>query len=162
MLASAKKNMRSIVTITILFISLFSCGQAKKTSTLSKLNLNKDSISQIKISNYCGPMDSCQTITYKLNRSIMEVLVDKLNTSDRIGPCEFTNLYWLHIYFTDSTIRTYITNGSLFAKVKKDDDYPFYTTIIKTGDLCLKIKDSDYIKNVWAKLGNKKNKIDIR
>jgi hypothetical protein len=150
--------MKYIATLTFLVIALFSCGQSNTTPPHERLNLNKDLISQIEISNYCGPMDSCRVIIYKLTNSMTESLVDKLNYSDTIGPCEFTNIYWLNIYFTDSTKRTYITNGALFSEVKKDDDYPSYTTIIEADDLCFKIKDPNYIINLWKELDKDRKK----
>jgi len=149
--------MKYIATSVFLVIILFSCGESNTKSPLIKVNLNKDLISQITISNYCGPMDSCQIITYKLTNPMIEDLVNRLNKSDSIGPCEFANEYWLRIYFTDSTISTYITNGFLFYEVK-EDDHLLYTTIIEAEDLCLKIKDPDYVNNLWKELDKDRKK----
>ena len=116
-----------------------------------KLNLDKDLISQITITNYCGPLDSCAHITHKLTNPMKEGLVDKLNKSESVGPCEFNNKYWLRIYFTDSTVSPYITNGYLLYEVKENDRL-LYTTMIEEDDLCFKIKDQDYINNLWKEL----------
>jgi len=150
--------MKNIGLLFLLAITLFSYGQSNKKVHHIELNLNTDSISQIGISNYCGPMDSCQTITYKLSVTMNEGLIERLNKSDLAEPCEFTNLYWLKIYFNDGAIITYITNGFLLKEVTENDDYPNYTTVIKADDLCLKIKDLDYISNLWEELYEEKTK----
>jgi len=139
-----------------LVITLFSYGQSQKNSHHSQLNLN--SISHIELLNYCGPMDSCRTITYKLSIAMYEELIGELNKSDLSEPCEFNNIYWLKIYFTDNTRRTYITNGVLLKELIEDDDYPNYTTVITSDDLCLKLKDSVYISSLWKELNEVKTK----
>ena len=72
-----------------------------------------------------------------LNDSMIEDLIDRLNKSNSIGKCKFYNLYWLNIYYTDGTIRTFRINGS---SIKENNDW------------CFNIKDSDYMVNLWTEL----------
>lgn len=140
------------ITISIfLAFTLFLFGQNPTKSMNHELKLSKDLISEIEISNYCGPMDSCAIFTYKLTRAMTEGLIDRLNIAKPSGPCEFTNVYWLNIHFKDHARITYITNGFLFYEVQQDDRF-FYTTVIEADDLCLKSKDPLYVKNLWNEL----------
>jgi hypothetical protein len=131
--------MRILLIISIVLIGHLSFGQTKTKLNKNKLFINKDLVTQIEITNNCLPLDSCQVHTYKLNDSMIEGLVDRLNKSDSIGICKYYNLYWINIYLTDGIIRTFRINGAL---IKENNDW------------CFDIKDTDYVENLWRELNN--------
>ena len=131
--------MRNISALIILVVIITSFGKIKTISEGYKLKINKELVDSIEITNNCSPCDSCRFVTYKLNESMTNNLIDRLNESNSKDSCKYTVLYWLEIHFNNGTYRTFRVNGAL---IKEKDN------------LCFDIKDSKWFEELYKELSN--------
>ena len=92
--------MKNLSALILLVIVLISCGQTETKSEENKLTINKETVNQIYISGYCGPLDTCIKSTYRLyllTDTMTENLIDKINKSISKDPCNFDEDYFEYL-----------------------------------------------------------------
>ena len=138
--------MKNLSALILLVIILISCGQTETKSEENKLTINKETVNQIYITGYCGPLDTCIKSTYRLyllDDTMAENLIDKLNNSISKDPCnfaEYSSEYVLYIHLKDGTKKDFKIIGQ---SIKEDNDR------------CFDIHDTDYFEKIWSVLDNK-------